>query len=55
MNNALSAEGLYINDFHRENSMVAQRETPFGRICNPTEVNISICNSKKTNNELWQQ
>ena len=23
--NSLSAEGLYINDFHRENSMAAQR------------------------------
>ena len=26
MQNNLSAEGLYINDFHRENSMAAQRE-----------------------------
>ena len=26
MQNSLSAEGLYINDFHRENSMAAQRE-----------------------------
>ena len=25
MQNSLSAEGLYINDFHRENSMAAQR------------------------------
>ena len=25
MQNNLSAEGLYINDFHRENSMAAQR------------------------------
>jgi len=26
MQNNLSAEGLYINDFHRANSMAAQRE-----------------------------
>ena len=26
MQNNLSAEGLYINDFHRMNSMAAQRE-----------------------------
>ena len=25
MQNGLSADGLYINDFHRENSMAAQR------------------------------
>jgi len=25
MQSSLSAEGLYINDFHRENSMAAQR------------------------------
>ncbi len=25
MRNSLSAEGLFINDFHRENSMAAQR------------------------------
>ena len=25
MQNSLSAEGLYINEFHRENSMAAQR------------------------------
>ena len=25
MQNSLSVEGLYINDFHRENSMAAQR------------------------------
>jgi hypothetical protein len=26
MQHSLSAEGLYINDFHRKNSMAAQRE-----------------------------
>ena len=26
MQNSLSSEDLYINDFHRENSMAAQRE-----------------------------
>ncbi len=37
MQNNLSVEGLYINDFHRMNSMVAQREVlrmslhPFSR------------------------
>ena len=37
MQNSLSMEGLYINDFHRSNSMAAQREVlrmslhPFSR------------------------
>ena len=67
MQNSLSAEGLYINDFHRENSMAAQRAVrqmslhPYSREQKIAQIQMlrrlsaSSKESANAERELWKQ